>query len=51
MLNLFYYIYATIFVLFVDFRLTNYNAKNSNLFPVLLPFLPKGENKSEVSKK
>lgn len=37
MLNLFYYNYATNFMLFVDFRLTNYKVKTVYLSPVLLP--------------
>ena len=41
MLNLFYYNYATNFVLFVDFRLTNYKVKTVYLSSVLLPFCRK----------
>lgn len=43
MLNLFYYNYATNFVLVVDFRPTDNKYNNFYLFPVLPPFSPKGE--------
>ena len=42
---------ATICSVVVDFRLAEYKVKAVYLSPVLLPFLPKGEIKSEVSKK
>ena len=31
------------FCCFVDFRFCDFNSQDFNLFPVLLPFLPKGE--------
>lgn len=43
MLNLFFYNYAIIFVLLVDFRATDNKIKKLLSFPGATPFLPKGE--------
>ena len=51
MLNLFYYNYATNFVLFVDFRPADMSTDKQKTFPGATPVFAERRNKSEVFKK